>query len=190
MKNKIQSLQDATYELLGLLQLAGKGNIPEADLEKVIMAKVDDIHNIAYQSSQSYPFTPEEEEQFENILKIAEEQPNLPPQHVIDHIEEEIDKLTAGPSTEEQKYAEEALERHEQRISKNTQKPIFTLNDRFLFTRELFRGDKKAFDDALTEVAAMDSEEEAADFFYSTFGWNEEEQNVKDFMKIIGRIFN
>lgn len=67
--------------------------------------------------------------------------------------------------------------------------PVFSLNDRFLYSRELFGGSVADFERALTQVAAMDSYEEAEEYFYSEWGFNAENPVVADFLVVISNYF-
>lgn len=62
---------------------------------------------------------------------------------------------------------------------------VFSLNDKFRFRRSLFDGDGDAFGRVLAEVAAMESYDEAEDYFYNEMQWQAESDEVKDFMEII-----
>lgn len=63
--------------------------------------------------------------------------------------------------------------------------PAFSLNDRFLFTRELFNGSRKKFDEALDRLAIFDSMEEAEAYFYDDCAFDPSEETVIDFMHIV-----
>lgn len=61
----------------------------------------------------------------------------------------------------------------------------FTLNDRFRFRRELFENSEARFVDALDVISAMNSYDEAEEYFYDDLCWNPESDDVKDFMQIV-----
>lgn len=68
-------------------------------------------------------------------------------------------------------------------------KPAFCLNDRFRFRRELFSNSDAEFSSAMNMIAAMESYEEAEEYFIGQLGWDMENQEVADFMEIIRGYF-
>lgn len=66
----------------------------------------------------------------------------------------------------------------------------FTLNDRFRFRRELFGNNDNEFADALNLVSAMNTLSEAEEYFYDDLGWDDSNDEVKEFMSILSRYFN
>lgn len=63
------------------------------------------------------------------------------------------------------------------------------ISDRFLFMRELFGGNKMAFDAAIETVNMANSFEQAHEYFRQTYGWNETDATVELFMKAVHRRF-
>lgn len=63
------------------------------------------------------------------------------------------------------------------------------INDRFLFMRELFGGDKMAFDAAIETVNAASSYEQAHEYFRQQYSWDETEATVELFLKAVHRRF-
>lgn len=61
----------------------------------------------------------------------------------------------------------------------------FTLNDKFRFRRELFANSDAEMADALHVVNAMTSVGEIEDYFYNDLCWDPENEDVKDFMRIV-----
>lgn len=66
-------------------------------------------------------------------------------------------------------------------------KSAFSLNDRFLYARELFGGNMKAFDSALDKIEAIDDNPTIEEYFYNELGWDREDANVASFMEILRR---
>ncbi len=62
---------------------------------------------------------------------------------------------------------------------------VFTLNDKFRFRRELFGNSNAEFTRALDLISVMRQPEEADDYFFTDLGWDAENEDVKDFMRII-----
>lgn len=65
----------------------------------------------------------------------------------------------------------------------------FTLNDKFRFKRELFGNSDPEFSNALDLISVMRSIDEAEDYFYNELGWDAENEDVKDFMRIVRAYF-
>lgn len=66
----------------------------------------------------------------------------------------------------------------------------FTLNDRFRFRRELFGNSENRLVEAIDIIDAMNSLDEAEEYFYGDLGWDRESDDVKDFMAIVANHFN
>lgn len=64
-----------------------------------------------------------------------------------------------------------------------------TLNDKFLFRRELFGGNDAELNDTLELLASMHSFDEAEEYIYDDLQWNREDPTVADFMSIIKTFF-
>lgn len=64
-------------------------------------------------------------------------------------------------------------------------KKAFTINDHFRFRRELFSNSDVEMNDALNLVEAMQSYDEAEEYFYDTLKWDKQSPDVIDFMAII-----
>lgn len=68
-------------------------------------------------------------------------------------------------------------------------KLVFSINDRYRFKRELFSNSDEEFNNTLALVASMDNYDEAEDYFLSELGWDEESEEVKDFLAVIQKYF-
>lgn len=64
-------------------------------------------------------------------------------------------------------------------------KSIFSLNDRFLYSRELFEGNMKMFDSTLNFLEGIDEYSIIEDYFYSELEWDPEDRFVASFMDIL-----
>lgn len=63
------------------------------------------------------------------------------------------------------------------------------INNRFLYQRELFKGNKLAFDAAVETVNAATSYNQAYQYLRQTFGWDETDPTVEAFLKAVHRRF-
>ena len=66
---------------------------------------------------------------------------------------------------------------------------FFTINDKYLFRREVFDGDEQAFEHTLDLFAAMNSFDEAKEYIYDDLMLDPQNQDVKSFMEIIESYF-
>ena len=69
-------------------------------------------------------------------------------------------------------------------------KHAFTVNDRYRFRRELFCNSDTQLTDTINLVSAMSSMSEAEEYFYEDLEWERDNEEVKDFMKIISHYFS
>lgn len=65
----------------------------------------------------------------------------------------------------------------------------FTLNDRFLFKRELFGNNDDEFNATLELLASMTSFEEVEEYVYEDLRWERATPRVRDFMNILQSYF-
>lgn len=66
---------------------------------------------------------------------------------------------------------------------------LFSINDRFLYARELFGGKVADFDRAINEVITLDSPEETEEYFISEWNFDPENPVAVEFLDTIKRIF-
>lgn len=66
---------------------------------------------------------------------------------------------------------------------------MFTLNDKFMFRRELFGNDDEEFTATLELLASMQSFDEAEEYAYEDLRWDREAPRVKEFMQIVANHF-
>lgn len=64
-------------------------------------------------------------------------------------------------------------------------KAYFSLNDRFLYSRELFDGSMKMFDSTLKYLEGVKDYATVEDYFYNEMDWDRENEHVKSFMEIL-----
>lgn len=191
-KESLRRMLELTYELEGLLDMAISRDEVSDLLLDLIDKKLTSIRSIPLQS----PAGPEEESDPapESAPEISEQEiPEEPWEPELEErqeqeilkveVEEEMEEQLELPEMPEipvENYRPEARGKH---IS------TFSINDRFLFCRELFSGNIAGFEQALKEVAALDSYEEAEEFFYSEYGFDQDNPTVADFMIRISRYF-
>lgn len=64
-------------------------------------------------------------------------------------------------------------------------RPVFCLNDRFRFCRELFGNSETEFIATLDLISGMSDYDEAEEYFIDEMGWDPDNQDVSDFMEIL-----
>ena len=64
-------------------------------------------------------------------------------------------------------------------------KSAFSLNDRFLYSRELFGGNMKMFDSAIDHIEGIDDYQLIEDYFYKELEMDQEDAMVASFMDIL-----
>lgn len=152
---------------------------------------------------------PEPEEELEPELE-AEPEPEIDPEVEAEpEIEEEpepepeeelepeiVPEIEAEPEPEIIKNVDEtapdAIITLDEAFIRNKAKDLksaFSLNDTFRFRRELFGNSAADMNDAIDLVNAMNSYEEAEDYFINDLGWDAESDEVGEFMEIIRNHF-
>ena len=79
-------------------------------------------------------------------------------------------------------------EKLQRSLSKDMRKAL-SINDRFRFKRELFAGSEVELNQALDLVNAMQSFDEAQEYFIDDLGWDQDNEDVAEFMGLVRRHF-
>lgn len=176
-KDLLKTLQDKTYELEGLLMLIlGRDDRTEA-LLPLVGAKIDELTALGkrLKDSPEEKETAEAEEDGDTAGYYDLTDKDVP----IASVETSREPDYAGEAFERQTYAETAPRETRRR------RPVFCINDRFRFKRELFNGSDAEFNDMLDKVAGMDSYEEAEHYFIAVKGLDPENETTADFLEIL-----
>ena len=173
MREKYKKLLETTYELEGLLLLAmTREEMPEG-LEALILKKIEELRGEKALQNVEIP-APAAADDVKTAEKAPEQAPEQEEAQVFYAFDDEDDEEpTPAPAP----------------VSVKRKPPVFSLNDRFLFMRELFGGDKAAFDVAMDRVAAMSGFAEAQAYLESEFGLNAERDIDADFFSQIEDYF-
>lgn len=126
----------------------------------------------------------------EPSIDISE--PEVPESSEVPEYEYEItDDEEEIPDNETQQTTmlNEALRQPVRRVGDACGRLVFSINDRFRFRRTLFDNSDQLFSTTLGDVAAMDTYEEAEDYFYARLQWEPDNEEVAAFMEIIRRYF-
>ncbi len=173
MQDKIEQLRAG---------LSGSSDIKEQSNEEQPIAAVEEI---------SVDTQPEAMEEAIPVTIIEAPTVVMPEQEVIEnqHIIES-DAETEQPEDDDKEQISEPIASSPVTILANKFAPIsFTLNDKFRFRRELFGNSDIDFADALNVVDAMNSLDELEDYFYNDLCWDPNDENVIDFISIVGARF-
>lgn len=127
----------------------------------------------------------------EDLIPLPEENAKLPEENAVevpaetkqDTEDKEVVKVRVKPEIKKPEIRP-SLKREETK-PKKASTPTYSINDRFLFIRELFDGDASAFNKAMEDVAAMDSFEEAESYFTDEKGLDEESDTAVRFFEIL-----
>lgn len=203
-EEKLPELEPLIVERIKAL-LASDGDETPAEIEPAIPvletesneeAIAEDLDSEAYESL-------EEEEDAAEEVKVSEEPvgviTELFEENDLMSVSRELDDLEIPELQDEPRVIEVEDNEPEPEVAKPVKqsepkvaqaKPAFTLNDRFRFRRELFNNSDAAYSSAMDLIAAMESYEEAEEYFLDNLGWSLENPDVKDFMDILQNYFN
>lgn len=68
-------------------------------------------------------------------------------------------------------------------------KAIFSLNDRYLYSRELFGGNMKMFDATLDFIEGVENYSDIEDYFYNELEWNPDNSVVATFLDTLRPLY-
>lgn len=151
----------------------------EAEPEEEIEPEIEAQPEIEVEPEPEVEIEPELEEEIE-----AEPEPEIVPE-IEAEPEPEIIKNVDETAPEAIITLDEAFIRNKAKDLKSA----FSLNDTFRFRRELFGNSAADMNDAIDLVNAMNSYEEAEDYFINDLGWDAESDEVGEFMEIIRNHF-
>ena len=156
---------------------------PEPELEEELETEPEEELEPEVEAEPEIEEEPEPEEELE-----AEPEEELEP--------EIVPEIEAEPEPEIIKNVDEtapdAIITLDEAFIRNKAKDLksaFSLNDTFRFRRELFGNSAADMNDAIDLVNAMNSYEEAEDYFINDLGWDAESDEVGEFMEIIRNHF-
>jgi len=169
----------------------------------------DDAVRIFDEVCENIKETPEDFEQYHKELdKIAPLDMNevySQPDEMADEFEEQENTSTSENLNEKFKSEKKTLldtlpaEKKEKIIDIHEKKPIqgirqsITLNQRFMFEKDLFKGDKDEFEMVINYLDDCKSKQEALDFVNENYvnkkNWDKDKEEVAEFFEIIERRF-
>lgn len=157
----LTNLIDNVYEFAGLLHLAKRQDAVPEGLADIIRRRINDISSRALCLADSL-----EENLSPSDIPIEYSSPDI----VMDSSPESVPAPESEPI----------------RCTQQSQRRVFrgfSINDRFLFIRELFAGSRSDFDDVVGHIRTLNSESEALDYLLSSRSLDPENPNVVNFLK-------
>ncbi len=94
-----------------------------------------------------------------------------------------------APAEEKEQNPEPPTNKPETAKAKTELRKAFTLNDKFLFRREIFNGNEQEFNDTINLIESMSSLSEAQEYLFEDLQLDRENDAVNEFMGIITNYF-
>ena len=187
MKTNINNLLTTAYELEGLLLVMQRhsGDVPQEVIDrfkekvemmareaKLIERKEDEECALPSQPVQQPP--------------ALEEKPQQPA----------LEEKTQPPAFEEN--PQPPIVEEKPKLTVSTPPPFkgthditsaFSINDRFLFQRELFDDDAEKFNDTIAQMQRMRDIDQVQQFMTDVLQWNTSDDVVKEFVRLINKSF-
>ena len=162
---------------------------PEQSAEPEPVPVEEDLPEQDYNADETWQH--DNGEEFNEVFKVdyVEPEPVIKPQPNVVLVEPQPEVVAEAPAVapvaDDDLRVDEKLQRS---LSKDMHKAL-SLNDRFRFQRELFSNSKNDLNNALDLVNAMQSFDEAEEYFIRDLGWDQDNEDVADFMGLVRRHF-
>ncbi len=188
MENRIDTLLSQLYEIEGIMLVMQRrhNELPEHLLTQ-FMAKIDSLKQQASDLEK------------ELTNSMANEEPEVIPEPAaagpIPTIEPEtIPEIKPEPETKPESKTETPIAPPVAPVAVEP-KPArdimsaFSINDRFLFLRELFDGDEQRFNEAIAHMQHMNNINQVHNFMTDILEWDPSNDVVKEFSRIVGTCY-
>lgn len=187
MEDKLNEIKDTLYEAEGLLELARLRQDRLRELLVLAERKAVQVLSLLKDMESSLPAETEAEqdtgkEAGQDSEQYCDEQPEA-----LYEVTEVVTLAEPDSAVVSETSADEI--EMDKPGGDARQAPVFCLNDRFRFRRAIFGGSDADFNAAMNHLAALDSYEEAEEYFFGDAGLNPADQDVTDFMEIIKKYF-
>lgn len=183
MKEIYCNLLDKVHQLEGLLiEAVTKKNIKE-DTDSKISALINELNTLSKTRAKNKAGN-DEIPYFNPSKKFKEKKESESAFSAFYALEDDDDEVTAKDNSD----VIEKPNVEENRVLKR-RKPVFSLNDRFLFARELFGGDMKRFDRTVDALSEKKSYQEAEEYLKHDVHLNPEDPTSASFLELIRRYF-
>ncbi len=211
-KTTLIQLLDLSYELEGLLQLSISRENPPARIAELLRGKLDTMQRLIAPDAPSAPadsstveipapapesivsesveaeaeILPSETEIEENAASNSTQDADEPDCSY--ELSDDDEVVTAPPASPAAPVTDTPVQSQYADVPRGAA-PVFSINDRFYYARELFGGNISDFEQSLKAIAAMDSYEEAEEYYISEWNLDPENPVVADFMMVISNYF-
>ena len=185
MKTTIDKILTHVYELEGLLLVMKRrnGDVPQEVVDRcrsvaaVLGQETQEMAVTAAIASRQQPLSPQ--------VPQKETKPAAKPAAVIPQ-----PPVKAAPIVKAQAQAPSVPEPApavDKAIIQDKKPPItFSINDRFLFTRELFNNDPSQFDAAIEKIKSFTQVSQLQDFAVKEMQWDMSLESVNEFLRLVG----
>lgn len=208
MMNQYESMLNLTFEIEGLISLLQKRDDEAVkEVKSLLDSKVKALYNgiIGYSPSEVGEETLPEDYVEEELVEVAEVAVEIPvteyyPEETTEFVTESETITEVAPEivSDNEPVDESESKSETDHISTQapisepvkTKLPVFTINDKFRFRRELFSNSEADFVETLNVLGAMSSFEEAEDYLYNDLCWDSSSDEVAEFMTIIKDYFD
>lgn len=164
MKERYKEILDKTYELEGLLLIALKRDEMPSGLDEKIENTIREISK--FRLFESLNKENKNPDGFSSFYSLEEED-----EMGVGSVNKEVFTSVSG-------------------VPKHGIKPEFSLNDKFLYIKELFRGNSVAFNKTLDKISEMESYGQAATYLIAELKLNPDENQMHaDYLAIIEKAF-
>lgn len=203
-----EKLEDISFKLSSLFpfaEVSASSEVQEDNIKETILDTPQEDHHDETvernpEEKSESPFEESEETftgeafdtQEEENLETREETEDVDKNFMVEsenNLEDNLEDNLEEEPNEESK--EESKEEPKEEIKVNTTPKdiykVFTINDKFLYRRELFGNSDAQYREALELISRMDSFEEVQDYFLNDLGWNPEDENAKCFLDTIDK---
>lgn len=173
MKDRYRNILEKVYEVEGLLLLAmSKEETPEG-LDDLIERRISEL--MAEEESKEELNEELKEGTRETEHEETEQEETIPEEPTFYALEDEEDN---PHSYKRKKHERQSRHESRPREGRTRKAPAFSLNDRYLFIREIFGGDATAFNAALERVARASDFSEAQAFLAGECGLRPDESET------------
>ena len=199
IREKIDRLQDEKAVLYSGIESQTSDSIideyiveEESPAEEADNEAVEQSHSDKNELNEDAPAESEDEPAEENSDEYGESE-EIP---LTESIESDCGEVTQPQETHENEEPDEEPEPDEDTLpappevrKEKREAPRFSINDRFLYIREIFGGDDKAFAREMDRLDEFDDYDEAEQYFLEEYSLDLEAPPVQDFLAIIERYY-
>lgn len=192
MKNNVDTLLTHVYEIEGLLLVMQRHQqeVPQLVIDRLKEA-VNQLHDEAQLiENESSPGVPVTEVAEQPAMPVTAQEPapepiKEEPAQAPEPVEAEETTAPAEPQEVTAPAVKAAEEKHEQ----HDVTAAFSINDRFLFLRELFDGNSQQFNDAIGVIQRMSNIDQVQQFVTDVLQLDSSNDIVKEFIRLINLSF-